>query len=155
MYRPLKGRFFNGGGILNKERIAALAGMAIVVVSFAGANVANAANTTGTAGTGVSKVSMKATPNPATHTLPVALFSAVRPFPASTTAPHPTGVVCFFDGTATTPLVCGALSVSVKGVSSTRARVTLAAGFHPIQARYLGDVNYAANASKPVLVTVN
>ena len=152
---PQSWRFLSKVGNMNKKGLTALAGMSVVAVAFAGANVAHATSTAGTAGTAVAKVSMKVTPNPATHTTPVDLFPAVRPFPASTTAPHPSGSVCFFDGAASTPLICGSLKVSVQGVSSTRVKFTLAAGSHSIQARYSGDTTYASNASKPVLVTVS
>ena len=134
------------------QKRTALAGLAVVAALCVGGAPADAAGTTGTA---VSKTALRITPNPATHTSPVALFAAVRPYPASTSAPHPSGAVCFFDGAATTPLTCGALTVSAKGVASTRVKVTLAAGAHFIQARYAGDTTYAASVSKSVYVPVS
>lgn len=132
----------------------ALTGIAALAVSFAGVDMATATSPA-TTGTAVAKVAFRVTPNPATHTSPVALFSAVRPYPASTTAAHPSGTVCFFDGAASTPITCGALTVSSKGVSSARVKVTLTAGGHSIQARYSGDATYAAAVSKAVYVQVS
>ena len=103
------------------------------------------------AGTGTTHVLIAARPNPATSTAPVALFSRVKPT-SSTTAP--TGQVCFYDGTSTTTLGCGTLAASATGVMQARIKVTLSPGTHSLVAKYSGDANYAANQSKPLLLTV-
>ena len=79
----------------------------------------------------------------------------MKPYPASTTAPAPTGDVCFYDGAATTPLICKTLATSPNGVQTVHVKVTIAQGSHPITARYAGDATYAPSASKPVTVNVS
>lgn len=105
-----------------------------------------------TVGTASARVTLTVRPTAPVSTKPVVLSSKVKPQPSST--PAASGRVCFYDGTATTPLTCQPIAKSAKGVQAARIKVTLSAGSHTLTARYSGDSTYAPQASKPVVITV-
>ena len=82
---------------------------------------------------------------------PVGLSSKVKPTAWVT---HPTGQVCFYNGTSTTALACGTLKLSSNNIMVTHVKVTLAAGTYSIVAKYSGDANYLPNSSKSITLVV-
>lgn len=140
---------------MNIKGRCALVTAAIGVGSIAVLPLASASGSTATVAAVASKTTLVVRPTAPSSTKPVSLSSKVKPKVASTTAPLPTGTVCFYDGSATTSLACASLVKSPKGDAIVHVKVTLTAGSHVVTAKYSGNTTYAASQSNPVTFTVS